>query len=179
MITERQIRANQQALRMSLAMESWVKQNLFSDFTLVSKFDWDSKRRCSRGGIYKDGPGINIAMHPAVPDNRGETYRFREYASYDSDKVIGGFYSKRPYDKLEAIIAHEVAHAIQFFAYKKLDIRCKPHGPIFKKYYAMLRVQFINSNLPDQKTLAADYEAYVSKIQATNISMLKGLLLQS
>ena len=173
MISEFQIRANQHALRTTLLMEGWVKNNLFSDFTLVSKFDWDVKRRCSRGGIYKDGPGINIAMYTTVPSLEGETYRFREYPSFDADKVIGGFYSQRPYDKLEAIIAHEVAHAIQFFAYKKLNTRCKPHGPMFKKYYAMLRTDFINAKLPDQKTLAKDYETYVSKLQANNINTLR------
>jgi len=176
MISEFQIRANQHALGTSILMTNWVKQNLFSDFTLVSKFDWDTNRRCSRGGIYKDGPGINIAMHSSVPRVVGETYRFREYASFDADKVIGGFYSKRPYDKLEVIIAHEVAHAIQFFAYKKLNTRCKPHGPMFKQYYAMLRTEYINPKLPEQKALATDYETYVSKLQANNINTLRRIL---
>jgi len=178
MISEFQIRANQHAQRTSLIMESWIKNNLFSDFTLVTKFDWDTTRRSSRGGIYKDGPGINIAMFSSVPRVEGETYRFREYASFDSDKVIGGFYSQRPYDKLEVLIAHEVAHAVQFFAYKKLDTRCKPHGPMFKKYYAMLRTQFINNNLPKQAPLAKDYESYVNKLQANNVNTLR-LLLQA
>jgi hypothetical protein len=176
MISEFKILANQHALRTSILMQNWVKQNLFSDFTLTTKFDWDSTRRCSRGGIYKDGPGINIAMYWAVPSVEGETYRFREYASFDADKVIGGFYSKRPYDKLEAIIAHEIAHAVQFFAYKKLNTRCKPHGPMFKKYYAMLRTDFINSKLSDQKPLAKDYEDYVQKLQANNINTLRLIL---
>jgi len=168
MISEFKILANQHALRTSILMQNWVKQNLFSNFTLVSKFDWNSTRRCSRGGIYKDGPGINIAMYWAVPSVVGETYRFREYASFDADKIIGGFYSKRPYDKLEAIIAHEVAHAVQFFAYKKLNTRCKPHGTMFKKYYAMLRTDFINSKLPEQKPLAKDYQGYVDKLTKIN-----------
>lgn len=176
MISEFKICANQHALRTSILMQNWVKQNIFSDFALTTKFDWDATRRCSRGGIYKDGPGINIAMHWAVPSVEGETYRFREYASFDSDKVIGGFYSKRPYDKLEAILAHEVAHAVQFFSYKKLDIRCKPHGPVFKKYYGMLREAFVNTKLPKQAPLAKDYEDYVQKLQANNINTLKHIL---
>jgi hypothetical protein len=176
MISEFKIRANQHALSTSILMTNWVKQNLFSDFTLVSKFDWDSTRRASRGGIYKDGPGINIAMYWAVPSVEGETYRFREYPSFDADKVIGGFYSKRPYDKLEAIIAHEVAHAIQFFAYKKLNTRCKPHGAMFKQYYGMLRTDFLNAKLPNQKALASDYEEYVQKLQANNINTLRLIL---
>lgn len=171
MISEFQILANQHALRTSLAMESWVKQNLFSDFTLVSKFDWSPSRRSSRGGIYKSGPGINIAIYH-IPRVAGEIYRFYEYPSFDANNTIGGFYSRRPYDKLEAIIAHEVAHAIQFFAYKKLNTRCKPHGPIFKEYYSILRKQFINSKLPEQKPLAAEYQTYVSKLQANKLYTL-------
>ena len=177
MISEHKIRANQHGLSTSILMQNWVKQNLFSDFSLTAKFDWDSARRCSSGGIYKDGPGVNISMYWAVPSVEGETYRFREYASFDSDKIIGGFYSQRPYDKLEVIIAHEVAHAVQFFAYKKLDIRCKPHGPVFKKYYAMLREVFVNNKLPKQAPLAKDYENYVQKLQANNINSLRKLLL--
>jgi len=178
MISKFQIHANQHAQRVVLAMEQWVKKNLFSDFTLVSKFDWSPTRTCSRGGIYKDGPGINIAMK-SIPRTEGETYRFREYASFDGDKIIGGFYSKRAYDKLEAIIAHEVAHAIQFFAYKKLNTRCKPHGPMFKQYYAMLRIEFINHKLPEQAVLAKDYEDYVNKLQSNNLSILRAVLLSS
>ena len=171
MISEFQILANQHALRTSLAMETWVKQSLFSDFTLVSKFDWSPSRRASRGGIYKDGPGINIAMYyiPRVP---GEIYRFYEYPSFDANNIIGGFYSRRPYDKLEATIAHEVAHAVQFFAYKKLNTSCKPHGTMFKEYYAMLRKQFINFKLPVQAPLVAEYQNYANKLQANKLATL-------
>lgn len=179
MISEFQILANIHAQRTALAMEAWVKQNLFLDFTLVTKLDWSPSRRCSRGGIYKDGPGINISMYHSVPRDTNEIYRFHEYPSYDADKTIGGFYSRRPYDKLEAIIAHEIAHAVQFFAYKKLNTRCKPHGAMFKDYYSKLRIQFINSKLPEQKALAADYQSYASKLQANNISTLKAMLLSA
>lgn len=174
MISEFQILANQHALRTSLAMESWVKQSLFSDFTLVSKFDWSPARRASRGGIYKDGPGINIAMYH-MPRVEGEIYRFYEYASFDADRIIGGFYSRRPYDKLEVLIAHEVAHAIQFFAYKKLNTSCKPHGRMFKDYYAMLRQKFINVKLPEQKALAADYQNYALRLQANKVATLSAV----
>lgn len=176
MISEFQILANIHAQRTALSMEAWVKQNLFSDFTLVSKFDWSPSRRSSRGGIYKDGPGINIAMY-YIPRVEGEIYKFYEYPSFDANSIIGGFYSRRPYDKLEATIAHEVAHAVQFFAYKKLNTRCKPHGPMFKEYYSKLRMQFINPNLPEQKVLTDEYQDYASKLQNNTIHSLNALLL--
>lgn len=164
MISERQITANIYAQRFVLTLESWIKTNLFSDFTITAKFDWSPARRSSRGGIYKTGPGINMAMYWAVPDNQGEVYRFREYPSFDADPYIGGFYSTVPYHKLEAILAHEVAHAVQFFYYKKSNTRCTPHGPVFKQYYKMLRQQFVNQNIPNQYVLQQNYDSYVQTV---------------
>ena len=140
MISEFQIIANAHAQRFVLEVEKWVQENIFSDFRVTAKFDWSPSRRSSRGGIYKEGPGINMAMYWAMPNNHNNTYLFKEYASFNSDPYIGGFYSTRPEDKLEAILVHEIAHAIQFFAYKKLNISCTPHGVIFKKYYKIKRI---------------------------------------
>jgi hypothetical protein len=161
MLTSKQITANQQALRFALTIETYIQQNIYSDFSCSVNLDWSTARRSSRGGIYKNGPGINIAMSSAalIDNSNQNVYRFYEYPSYDSDKVIGGFYSKDYTDKLYAIIAHEVAHAVQFFEYKKLSIRCKPHGPIFKKYYSLFRKQFINEYIPkNQLSLKDQYD---------------------
>lgn len=164
MISEFKILTNSHAQRTVLALQSWVQQNLFADFRVTAKFDWSPKRRSSRGGVYKDGPGINMAMYWAVPKNLGTTFRFHEYPSFDADKYIGGFYTKNPYDKLDAILAHEVAHAVQFFSYTKTGTKCKPHGPVFKHYYKLLRQEFVNPRLPDQAVLGAEYENYIKKI---------------
>lgn len=160
-MNEFHIQANSHSIRFILEVESWIKSNVYSDFSVNYKFDWNPSRRSSRGGIYKDGPGINMAMYWAVPNNLGTTYRFYEYKSFDSDKYIGGFFSRNPYDKLEAILLHEVAHAVQFFSYKKTGTRCKPHGPVFKHFYKLLRQQFLNNKLPQQDPLRSDYESYV------------------
>ena len=175
-MNEFQILANSHAQRFVLQVEKWVQETVFSDFKVTAKFDWNPSRRSSRGGIYKDGPGINMAMYWAMPNNKGTTYKFNEYSSFDADPHIGGFYSTRPEDKLEAILAHEIAHAVQFFAYKKLNIKCKPHGPVFKKYYKMLRQQFVNPNLPEQLPLKKDYQSYVNNLQSINVMMLSRLL---
>lgn len=171
-----QINSNSHAQRFVLQVEKWVQENVFSDFKVTARFDWNPSRKSSRGGIYKDGPGINMAMYWAIPNNYGNTYKFNEYRSFDGDRYIGGFYSTRPEDKLEAILVHEIAHAVQFFAYKKLNIRCKPHGPVFKKYYKMLRQHFVNPNLPDQAALKKDYDSYFDKLQANNQMNLRHLL---
>ncbi len=167
MLAEYQIIANNHAQRLVLDVQKWVNANLFSDFTVSAKFDWSYSRRSSRGGIYKDGPGINMAMIPAMPANNGLVFRFYEYASYDSDKIIGGFYSTKATDKLEAIVLHEIAHAVQFFSYKKQNFRCTPHGPTFKHYYKLLREQFLNYKLPEQTPLKDQYDQLFNSIKTT------------
>lgn len=169
MLKESQIVANQHAIRFNLELQKFVQDNIYSDFTCTIKLDWDYKRRTSRGGIYKNGPGINIAMASAalvdhISDN---VYRFYEYPSYDYDPVIGGFYAQDYILKLQAIVAHEVAHAVQFFEYSKLAVRCKPHGPIFKKYYSIFRKNFINHRIPKQAELQKLYENDIKKLKVT------------
>jgi hypothetical protein len=154
----------------------WVAANIYSDFTLTTKFDWSNKRVASRGGLYATGPGINIAMASAYPNNNGEVYRFYEYKSYDSDNTIGGFYAKDPILKLEALLLHEIAHAVQFFSYKKTGTRCKPHGPVFKNYYRILRTEFLNEKLPEQRVLRDEYEEYINKLNRGVEYVIKDLL---
>ena len=44
-------------------VEKHCQEEIYVDFKLASvKLDWSLKRSCSRGGMYADGPGINIAM---------------------------------------------------------------------------------------------------------------------
>jgi hypothetical protein len=141
-----------------------ITATYYDDYSLAQiKFDWAPTRRSSRGGIYAKGPGINIAMN-WVPTCFVGIGRFYEYKSFDSDKVIGGFFYDDPVLKLKAIIVHEMAHTIQFFHYKKEKIKCKPHGPIFKKYYAELREEFINNLLPDQKELKMRYITLLKEV---------------
>jgi hypothetical protein len=166
MINNKQIHYNSVALRFALKLEAYVQHNMYSDFKLDTKLDWARNRTSSRGGIYKNGPGINIAMYSTAMlyHDPKHVYRFYEYPSYDSDKTIGGFYARDTTLKLEAVIAHEVAHAIQFFEYKKLSTRCKPHGPKFKQHYKLLRQLFINDRLPEQSALITEYNKLLSTL---------------
>ena len=162
MISEKQIKANTEALSFALELLDFVKTSFYPKFTLTTRFDWAVSRRSSRGGIYKDGPGINMAMHSAalIYHDPRDVYRFYEYPSYDSDATIGGFYSKNYSDKLRALVAHEVAHAVQYYEYSETGIRCKPHGPVFKKYYSIFRQKYINNTLGNQIALKSEYEKY-------------------
>jgi hypothetical protein len=170
------IEINKYANDYSRKITSWVVDNIYSDFTLTTKFDWSNKRVASRGGLYATGPGINMAMASAYPNNNGEVYRFYEYKSYDSDKVIGGFYSKDPILKLEALLLHEIAHAIQFFSYKKTGTRCKPHGPVFKNYYSILRNEFLNHKISEQIALKKEYDEYINNLNRGVEHVLKDLM---
>lgn len=145
-------------------VKDWAVANVYSDFTLQVKLDWSDKRRSSRGGMYADGPGINLAMYHAYKDYKGEIYRFMEYPSFDKDPHIGGFYAKDPYLKLECVVLHEIAHALQFLSYRKNSVRCKPHGPVFKNFYKRLRTEFLNHKLPNQAALKTDHDDYVNKL---------------
>ena len=140
-------------------VEKHCKEEIYVDFELASiKLDWSLKRSCSRGGMYADGPGINIAM-AWLHKRQGSIYYVREYASFNKDEEIGGFYSQNQWHQLEMVILHEIAHALQYYSYKLNKFRCKPHGPTFKNFYRRLRNVFLTPYLPDQKQLKEKYDA--------------------
>ena len=140
-------------------VEKHCKEEIYVDFELASiKLDWSLKRSASRGGMYADGPGINIAM-AWLHKRQGSIYYVREYASFHKDEEIGGFYSQNQWHQLEMVILHEIAHALQYYSYKLNKFRCKPHGPTFKNFYRRLRNVFLNPYLPDQKQLKEKYDA--------------------
>ena len=140
-------------------VEKHCKEEIYVNFELASiKLDWSLKRSCSRGGMYADGPGINIAM-AWLHKRQGSIYYVREYASFNKDEEIGGFYSQNQWHQLEMVILHEIAHALQYYSYKLNKFRCKPHGPTFKNFYRRLRNVFLKPYLPDQKQLKEKYDA--------------------
>ena len=91
-----------------------------------------------------------------------------EYKSFDSDPIIGGFYTRDKHDRLRMVIVHEIAHALQYYSYKLNNFRCKPHGPAWKNLYKRLRQEFINSRLEDQVELKREYEEMIKKIESKN-----------
>ena len=131
----------------------------YSDFKLAKlTLDWKESRRSSRGGWYKAGPGINLAMTKYVYSS-DELYRVYEYPSFDSDPIIGGFYSDNPHLYLAMTVCHEMAHAAQFYAHNILKkLIDKPHGDTFKTPYKALRIRLLNPILPNQLELKNRYE---------------------
>lgn len=127
-----------------------LKSTLHSSFSCSIKLDWSPRRVSSRGGLYSAGPGISMAMltlHTHYRSHNPMYYEYKEYPSFNEDKIIGGFLYNNTFHKAEALLLHEIAHAAQFFHYKFYNTRCTPHGHIFKQYYAELRTQFLNARL--------------------------------
>lgn len=123
--------------------------------------DWSPRRRSSRGGWYATGPGINIAMYQACRP-RTNPYCMYEYASFDSDPVIGGFYAADPNLALGMIICHEMAHAVQFYRIVHLGKpRGKPHGIEFKEPYSRLRKAVLNPLIHSEALYKELYEKLV------------------
>jgi len=175
------IAVNKYAFDYAHCVARYINKTWYPDFVLGStKFDWAPTRRSSRGGIYKDGPGINIAMCHIVPTNLEASssiiYKHTEYPSFADDPVIGSLYCTDPMRKLDTVIVHEMAHAVQFFSYKKTDTRCKPHGPVFKMYYAALRKHFVNCYLSNQVLLRHQYEKDIDDLLDNNYKHLSNLL---
>lgn len=153
-----QVEINKYANEFIRLVEKQCQDEVYVKFSLESiKLDWSPKRTCSRGGMYADGPGINIAMHRLVK-KQGDVYYSSEYKSFDKDPEIGGFYSRNKYHKLEMVILHEIAHALQYYSYRLNKYRCKPHGPAFKNFYRRLRNIHLNPFLENQKELGDYYK---------------------
>jgi len=151
-------------------VEAWVQAEIYPKFSLSGgrTLDWGAKRRCSRGGYYADGPGINIAMKWCIDKAEGEIKRVYEYKSFDSDPFIGGIYTRNKYDKLRLTILHEIGHALQYYSYRLNGFRGKPHGTTWKNFYRRLREQFLNHQLEDQAALKQEYESGIDDILGKN-----------
>ena len=153
-------------------VEYFIQTEIYKKFKLAQiNLDWNPRRRSSRGGHYSAGPGISIAMDRMVPDSPFgdddliEIYRVYEYKSFDADKEIGGIYSNFKYQKLQLVVLHEIAHALQYYSYRINNFRCKPHGITFKNFYRRLRNKFLNPFLPDQKKFKILYDKEIKALK--------------
>lgn len=75
-----------------------------------------------------------------------------EYASYARNPIIGGFETKDWRLWVDTVLAHELAHVIQYGMWRMPMVKStseyvrndKGHGHTFRTVYAILRQQFIN-----------------------------------
>ena len=131
----------------------------YQNFVLSKlELDWSPRRRSSRGGWYKEGAGISIAMSLACMP-RTSPYRMYEYKSFDADPVIGGFYATDENLSLGLHVCHEMAHAAQYYGHFSLGIISdRPHGMQFRSNYAKIRKAVLNKHIPpNQQQLRTEY----------------------
>ena len=128
-------------------------QEYYPEFNCFCKIDWSPKRRASRGGKYSKGYGINLAVRYYF-NNESPSY-FNEYKSFDKDSSIGGFVYDGGMLAIEAIVCHEVAHALDWFKRGKTN-----HQEEWKEIYKELREEFINPRIDPklQKTTVEEKE---------------------
>tara|TARA_B100000508_G_scaffold130224_1_gene117337 strand:- start:152444 stop:152986 length:543 start_codon:yes stop_codon:yes gene_type:complete len=130
---------------------------LSADFwkRLIVTLDFNDHRTASRGGYRNGVAWINLALDKYP---RKDGYRFKEYSTLATSQSMGSCQgSLRVY--LFALCAHELAHAMQYYARsnpqkladKKVNkagisrLQLKPpHGDGFKEIYRFLRIELVN-----------------------------------
>lgn len=148
------------ALAVAAKMETYVQtQYNVPDFKLKVILSYGERRRISRGGSRGGKPYINIVCKRfAASLDAGELTDFHEYNHISNDPVIGNLKGVSWETALTALIAHEVAHAVQFFPLTKrsamdmlgvdsLDGRnsiLEKHNWFWQRIYADLRTKFVN-----------------------------------
>lgn len=146
------------------------------NFSPAVRVSFAPNRRCSRGGIRRGLPFISIVgkrfVKPAMVDGYMDE---PEYKRFDNDPVIGGMKNVPWRKALAGLVAHELAHAVQFYqgtrsgAKRVLGIEeledyndlLSGHDWFWKKIYADLRVQFVNSANFDSNASKAPVQAPV------------------
>jgi len=85
---------------------------------------------------------------------RGVNTHMQEYTSYTADPIIGSVHCIKPELKMFVIVAHEIAHAVQYTRAKKsrwAHKMTKPHGDGFRMLYRWLRRDLVNPIIAQAK----------------------------
>lgn len=136
--------------------------NLSKDFTLMIRCDFGENRFQARGGnkyfpkMKEYFPFISLSLFRFT---NPRCTRFVEYESFAKDPTIGTFCGNSWEKALNALLAHEIAHAIQYSIKDNEIIEMLGgysigHGVFWKNIYTLLRVNFVNNNrilLPESK----------------------------
>ena len=129
--SDRAVEARGYAKDRARLLAAFIQQTRPS-FSLVYKVDMSPQRRRSWGGKRRsqEHPFISLALARFV---QREFVDFREYASFASDPVIGSLYGVHWKIAIDALVAHEVAHALVG------DLGHGGHGGEWQVAYALLR----------------------------------------
>lgn len=149
----------EQYVKTSIAkMEAYVQAKLSApEFKLKATISFGERRCRSWGGIRGEKPFVSLAVK-RYEDARvaGAAIDFLEYSNIKSDPVIGSLVGVSWTKAVDALIAHEIAHAVQYFPNTKKNAMAafgfndsqsrslKNHNVFWQKIYADLRAKFVN-----------------------------------
>lgn len=165
---------NNYALVVSRVMTEFCRKRfkMGDDWTPVVRCDFNPRRKRSWGGVRRVGgrgnrrvPFMSLVLGRYVGDTAHTT--FSEYKRFAKDPVIGTFESTNWEMPLACLIAHEIAHCVQYTVkdpevLKELGTRSNGHGQFWKNIYAILRQEFINRhNIPVASFLYAGPQVVV------------------
>ena len=117
----------------------------------------NTTKKCSWGGVQRGTPFIELTIQKyisAIESN--SNIDFIEYSSFSSDPQIGSVYDVSWQQAVSILIAHEVAHAVQYFnplkvvksKYAAHNIKInefRSHKKLWKLIYSDLRNYILNS----------------------------------
>jgi hypothetical protein len=137
-------------------------------FSVKSRLSMSPRRTRSWGGarrVWMQEPVgyVSIQLRRYDPAVWGTSrLEYKEYAAINHHKTIGGFKANDPYLCTAAVIAHEIAHAVEHYCIMKgadqpvnhplagnfvRGSEFKGHGRTWQAIYHILREKFINPNV--------------------------------
>lgn len=130
-------------------------------FTPVVQVTFAINRKTSRGGVRHGRAFFNIVAKRFLAAAQGTGMMDEpEYKSFNRDPIIGGLYNVTWQKALASLVAHELAHSVQFdqgtkvgakrvLGIEELDDRneiLRGHDWFWKRIYGDLRTQFVNND---------------------------------
>lgn len=123
------------------------------NFDVRIRCDYSPHRKTSWGGIRNGKEFISLALNKySIAAHYSDPVTFREYPSFADHSVIGsitGTWQKA----LAALIAHEMAHAVELGSIKQNASAAHgitpfgKHGALWKTIYRKLRIKFVNTEI--------------------------------
>lgn len=130
-------------------------------FSPVVQVTFAANRKTSRGGVRHGRAFFNIVAKRFLSAAQGTGMMDEpEYKSFNRDPVIGGLYNVTWQKALASLVAHELAHSVQYdqgtkvgakrvLGIEELDDRneiLRGHDWFWKRIYGDLRTQFVNND---------------------------------
>lgn len=150
------------ALEAARVMAEFARKrfNLGEDWVPYVRPDFNPRRRRSWGGVRCVGgvrspvgavPFMSLALARYL--GNGAATDLQEYKSFAADPVIGTFEGRCWEAAVNCLVAHELAHAIQYTlrnpeVVQELGGFNKGHKSFWKNIYAILRQEYVNDRGP-------------------------------